>query len=255
MSASKAADSAAPVALVTGAARRIGRSIATELHGAGFTIALHYRQSGDAARELAEQLCARRPESCRSFQADLESPAQIRTLAHEVNTYFGQGLQLLVNNASSFYATPLEHCSETEFDALLNANLKGPYFLIQALLPALRLAGGNIVNIIDTHARRPLRDFNVYGASKAGLAALTRSLALELGPDIRVNGVAPGAILWPENAGSYDDSERTQTLERTPLKRLGDPTDIARAVRFLACEAPFVTGQIIEVDGGRGLAG
>ena len=150
---------------------------------------------------------------------------------------------------------PLESCTEAQFDAMLGANLKGPYFLIQALLPALREAGGGVVNIIDIHAERPLRDFNAYGAAKAGLASLTRSLALELGPEIRVNAVSPGAILWPEGDEGFDDTERKLTIERTPLGRLGDPCDIARTVRFLACEAPFITGQVIAVDGGRGLAG
>ena len=164
-------------------------------------------------------------------------------------------IDLLVNNASSFLPTPIESCTPAQFDSLLGANLRGPYFLIQGLLPGMRSGGASIVNILDVHMERPLKDFNVYGATKAGLASLTRSLAVELGPDIRVNGVAPGAILWPEGDDSYDEAMRERTVQQTPLKRLGEPMDIARTVGFLACEAPFITGQVITVDGGRSLLG
>jgi pteridine reductase len=165
-------------------------------------------------------------------------------------------LDLLVNNASGFDATPMATCTEAQFDAMLGSNLKGPYFLIQALLTPLRRSpAGSIVNILDVHVERPLRHYNAYCAAKAGLASLTRSLALELGPDLRVNGVAPGAILWPDGEEAYDSGTRQETVEKTPLRRTGDPSDIARTVGFLACDAPFVTGQVIAVDGGRSLAG
>lgn len=243
--------SARPTALVTGGAQRIGAAIVRELHRRGFTIALHYRSSADAAEALADSLNRERPDSCRCYRADLTSLGEIEALAAKVSTHLKTGLQLLVNNASSFEPTPFGEAQEADFDAMLASNLKGPFFLTQALLPLLRTGQGNIVNIIDTHVQRPLNRFSAYCAAKAGLESLTRSLALELGPDIRVNGVAPGAILWPEDDTAYDSASREAMLARTPLQRLGDPEDIARAVAFLATEAPFITGQVIAVDGGR----
>jgi pteridine reductase len=242
------------VALVTGGARRIGAAIAAHLHRIGFDIALHYRHSADSAQALARELCAQRAGSCLLFQADLADLAQVRALAAAVLAQYAT-IDVLVNNASGFAATPIEHCTPAQFDNLLGSNLRAPYFLIQGLLPGLRAGRASIVNIIDVHATRPLRDFNVYGAAKAGLAALTRSLALELAPQVRVNGIAPGAILWPEGNDSYDQSSRDSLLASTPLQRLGEPMDIARAVAFLASDAPFITGEVIVVDGGRGLAG
>ena len=242
------------IAVVTGAAQRIGAAIAQELHTAGFDIALHYRSSQDAAQALAEELCELRGDSCQLFKANLESVAAVSTLSEQLLATY-PAIDLLVNNASGFVATPISRCTEGEFDAMLGANLKGPYFLIQGLLPALSKNGATIINIIDVHAAHPLRNFNAYCAAKAGLASLTRSLAVELAPDIRVNGVAPGAILWPDGDAEYDETARAATIERTPLNRLGDPTDIAKAVRYLACDAPFVTGQVIAVDGGRTLEG
>lgn len=243
------------VALVTGAARRIGNEVARHLHAQGFDIALHYHSSAAPAQALADKLCQVRRDSCRLFQADLATAGGARHLGDAVAARYPH-LDLLVNNASGFEPTPLETCTEAQFDAMLGANLKGPYFLIQALLAPLRRApAGSIVNILDVHVERPLRHYNAYCAAKAGLASLTRSLALELGPDLRVNGVAPGAILWPDDDAAYDSRARRQTIEKTPLKRTGEPSDIAHAVSFLACEAPFITGQVIAVDGGRGLAG
>ena len=242
------------VAIVTGAAQRIGAAIARELHGAGFDIALHYRSSQGAAKDLADELRSQRKDSCQLFQADLQSVDEVRALAGQLLANY-PAIDLLVNNASGFTPTPIERCTEAEFDAMLGANLKGPYFLIQDLLPGLRACGGTIVNIIDVHANHPLRNFNAYCAAKAGLASLTRSLAVELAPEVRVNGVSPGAILWPEGNANYDDATREATVERTPLGRLGEPADIAKAVRYLACDAPFVTGQVIAVDGGRTLEG
>ncbi len=240
------------VAVVTGGARRIGCVIARHLHSIGFDIALHYRSSVVSAQALADELCERRASSCRLFRADLEDQGQVGTLAAELLAHYSS-IDLLVNNASGFAPTPIESCTPAQFDSLLASNLRAPYFLVQGLLPALRDGGASIVNIIDVHADRPLQHFNAYSAAKAGLASLTRSLAVELSPDIRVNGIAPGAILWPEDNDSYDTSARDRVLASTPLQRMGDPTDIARAVAFLACDAPFITGQVIVVDGGRSL--
>ncbi len=238
--------------MVTGGAKRIGRAIAEHLHGMGFDIALHYRSSADSAQALADELCGRRAASCRLFHADLEDHAQVSSLAAELLAHYSS-IDLLVNNASSFAPTPIENCTPAQFDSMLASNLRAPYFLIQGLLPALRGGGASVINIIDVHADRPLRHFNAYSAAKAGLASLTRSLAVELGPDIRVNGIAPGAILWPEGNASYDQSARDSLVANTPLKCLGTPTDIARTVAFLACDAPFITGEVIVVDGGRSL--
>ncbi|MFV8816221.1 pteridine reductase [Haliea sp. E17] len=240
------------VALITGGARRIGRAITLCLHAAGYDIALHYRSSAADAEALAAQLNARRSASCDLFAADLADHSQVQALGDAVSARYA-ALDLLVNNASGFEPTPLENCTPAAFDAMLDSNLRGAYFLTQALLAPLRSAGGCIVNVIDTHVQRPLPQFNAYGAAKAGLASLTRSFAVELGPQIRVNGVSPGAILWPEDDAAYDAETRKATIEATPLKRLGAPEDIARTVLFLAREAPFITGQVIAVDGGRGL--
>ncbi|MEZ5570840.1 MAG: pteridine reductase [Halioglobus sp.] len=241
-----------PVAVVTGGARRIGRAIVEHLHDRGFAIALHYHNSVDSAQALATQLCKQRTGSCQLFRADLQDPAQVSALAAEILAQYTD-INLLVNNASGFAPTPIESCSPAQFDRLLDTNLRAPYFLIQGLLAGMRQGGASIVNILDVYVDRPLRHYNAYGAAKAGLASLTRSLAVELGPTIRVNGVAPGAILWPQDDEAFDSAARDAIVARTPLQTLGDPTDIARAVGFLACDAPFVSGQIITVDGGRSL--
>ncbi len=240
------------IAVVTGGARRIGGAIVRHLHGAGYDIALHYRSSAGDARALAAQLQDARPGSCTLFAADLAVPDQALALGAQVLARHPE-IDLLVNNASGFQPTPVADSSPADFDAMLGSNLRGPWHLVQALLPGLQRAGGNIVNILDTHLQRPLPDFHAYGAAKAGLAYLTRSLAVDLGPDIRVNGVAPGAILWPEDDAAYDVDVRAATVAATPLQRMGEPLDIARAVLFLAREAPFITGQVLAVDGGRGL--
>lgn len=239
-------------ALVTGGAQRIGREIARHLHARGYDIALHYRSSSADARELAAQLNGERDESCLLVQGALDTPDEVAAVVEQVTSRC-VAVDLLVNNASGFRPTPIANCTPEQFDAMIGSNLRGPYFLVQGLLPLLRAAAGNIVNIVDVHMDRPLRDFNVYCAAKAGLASLTRSLALELGPEIRVNAVAPGAILWPEDDTAYDARTREQTVAQTPLRRLGEPADIARTVAFLAEEAPFITGQVIAVDGGKGL--
>ena len=240
------------LALVTGGAQRIGAAISRKLHAAGYNLALHYRRSQDAAKTLADSLNQERPDSCRLYQADLSSVDEIQAMTAKLIADSPR-VELLVNNASSFEPTPLASSSEADFDNMLGANLKGPYFLVQQLLPALQEGEGNIVNILDVHAEHPLTGFSAYCAAKAGLASLTRSLALELAPAIRANGVAPGAILWPGEEAQFDNQAMQDTIERTPLGRLGEPEDIARAVRFLATEAPFITGQVLAVDGGRTL--
>jgi len=239
-------------AVVTGGARRIGKAIACHLHARGFDIVLHYRGSVDDAKAVASDLDAKRKGSCTLVQGALDSDDGVAGVVEQVLAQHAK-IDLLVNNASGFEATPFAHATPAEFDAMLGSNLRGPYFLTQGLLPALREAQGSIVNIVDVHVERPLPDFNAYGAAKAGLASLTRSLAVELGPDIRVNAVAPGAILWPQEGEAYDAATRERTIADTPLKRLGEPVDIARAVAFFALDAPFITGQVLAVDGGRGL--
>jgi pteridine reductase len=236
------------VALITGAARRIGATIARTLHMHGANVAIHYRGSADEANGLANELNAQRSKSAATFAADLTNLAGIEALAAEVTGWRGR-LDILVNNASSFYPTPVGDITEQHWDDLIGTNLKAPLFLSQATAPALRRAEGVIINIVDVHARRPLRDHPVYGPAKAGLAMLTRSLAKDLAPEVRVNGVSPGAILWPEN-GMSDETKET-ILQQVPLGRPGEPDDIASAVLFLARDAAYVTGQIIAVDGGR----
>ena len=243
----------AMTALVTGAARRIGRATAAHLHALGYDVAIHYRHSQGDAQSLCEELNAQRPDSCACFGADLASADGVAALAEAICQRYGS-LQVLVNNASGFEPTPIETCAQEDFDAMIDSNLRGPYFLIQGLLPLLRRRGGSIVNILDTHVEKPLPRYNVYGAAKAGLASLTRSLAVELAPDIRVNGVAPGAILWPESGDAYSEEDRARAIADTPLQRMGEVGDIAEVVGFLARDARYVTGQVIAVDGGKGLA-
>lgn len=237
-------------ALVTGAAKRIGAVIASTLHSAGANVAIHYNRSAADADELAAHLNRRRAGSAFTVAANMLDIAAVEGMAKEVVERIGTGrLDILVNNASNFYPTPIGTITLEQWDDLMGSNLKAPLFLSQALLPALRAARGVIVNIVDVHSQRPLRDHPVYGPAKAGLAMLTRSLAKDLGPDVRVNGVSPGAILWPDDGMS--DALRAAIIKQTALKRTGEPEDIAAAVLFLVRDAPYVTGQIIAVDGGR----
>lgn len=237
-------------AIVTGAARRIGAVICDTLHAAGMTVAIHYRGSADDADRLCRRLNERRKGSAKTFQANLIDRGAPAALIDEVIAWSGR-LDALINNASTFYPTPLADVDEAAWNDLVGSNLKAPLFLAQAALPHLRKSGGSIVNIVDIHALRPLRDHHVYGAAKAGLAMLTRSLAKDLAPEIRVNGIAPGAIAWPEN-GLSDDVKKT-ILRQVPLGRAGDPSDIAGAVLFFVRDATYATGQIIAIDGGRSI--
>jgi pteridine reductase len=235
-------------ALVTGAAKRIGAVIARTLHAAGANVAIHYYSSAEAAEALVDELESERPGSAFAVSADVRDVRELERMARSVLERTKR-LDILVNNASNFYPTRIGTITEEQWDDLVGSNLKAPLFLTQAVLPALRTSRGVIVNIVDVHAQRPLRDHPVYGAAKAGLAMLTRSLAKDLGPDIRVNGVSPGAILWPD-AGMSDEL-RAGIIKQTALKRTGEPEDIAAAVLFLVRDAPYVTGQILAVDGGR----
>jgi len=238
-------------ALVTGAAKRIGAVIARTLHAAGANVAIHYNRSADEADQLAADLNRSRAKSAFTIAADMRDIAAVERMARQVLDRTGGRLEVLVNNASTFYPTPIGTITLEQWDDLFGSNLKAPLFLSQALVPALRAARGVIVNIVDVHSQRPLRDHPVYGPAKAGLAMLTRSLAKDLGPDVRVNGVSPGAILWPEDGLGMSDALRAAIIKQTALKRAGEPEDIAAAVLFLVRDAPYVTGQIIAVDGGR----
>ncbi len=238
--------------LVTGAARRIGAAIARALHGAGARVALHCHRSRVEAESLAAELNAIRAGSCALVQGDLLDVAGLPRIVEEAASAFGR-LDALVNNASSFHATPFGSIGAEAWDDLIGTNLRAPLFLAQAAAPRLRESRGAIVNVVDIHAERPLKNFVVYSIAKAGLAGLTRSLALELGPEVRVNGVSPGAILWPDGGAHFDASERGRIAAQTPLGRIGSPEDVAGAVKYLLFDAPFVTGQILAVDGGRGI--
>lgn len=239
-----------PVALVTGGSQRIGAAIVRALHGRGMGVALHYRRSRDAATRLVAELNAARADSAALFQADIRDIRQVNHLLAAVVQWQGR-LDLLVNNASTFYPTPVGRATEDQWDELLDTNLKAPFFLAQAAAPHLRASRGSIVNLADIHGQQPLKEHPAYSCAKAGNVMLTRSLARELGPEVRVNGVAPGAIMWP--VSGMDDVGRQRIINRTALKRQGDPADIAATVAFLALEAPYITGQIIAVDGGRSL--
>lgn len=241
---------AGKVALITGAARRVGASIARRLHGAGANLMLHYRSAERDAQALQAELNAIRADSVALVQADLLQYAGLPELVKNTLNRFGR-LDVLVNNASSFYATPVGSIDERAWDDLIGTNLRVPLFLSQAAAPALKRTSGCIVNIVDIHAERPMKDYVVYNIAKSGLAGLTRVLARELGPEVRVNGVSPGAVMWPEDDQHFDAVSRQRIVSNTPLKRAGEPDDIAGAVLFFASAAPFVTGQILAVDGGR----
>ena len=241
-----------PVILVTGAAKRVGAVIARTLHAAGANVIVHCNRSRAEADQLVKELNAQRAHSAALLQGDLLAYNALKGLIDHAASEFGR-LDGLVNNASAFFATPVGSIDEDSWNELIDSNLKAPLFLAQAAAPYLKKTRGSIVNIIDIHAERPLKDFVVYTVAKAGLAGLTRSLALELGPEVRVNGVSPGAILWPAAGDTFPDAEQQRIVAQTPLKRIGTPDDIAGAVKYLLLDAPFVSGQIIAVDGGRGL--
>jgi pteridine reductase len=241
-----------PVILVTGAAKRVGAVIARTLHAAGANVIVHCNRSRAEAEQLVKEFDAQRAHSAALLQGDLLAFNALKGLIDHAASEFGR-LDGLVNNASAFFATPVGSIDEDSWNELIDSNLKAPLFLSQAAAPYLKKAHGSIVNIIDIHAARPLKDFVVYTVAKAGLAGLTRSLALELGPEVRVNGVSPGAILWPAAGDTFPDAEQQRIVAQTPLKRIGTPQDVAGAVKYLMLEAPYVSGQILAVDGGRSL--
>ena len=241
---------AGKAALITGAARRVGAVIARALHAAGASVVLHYRSSAEEAAALAADLNGARPGSATLVQCDLLDGGAVSELARSAASMFG-GLDILVNNASSFYPTPLGDIDEDDWNDLVGTNLKAPLFLAQATCSALRQRSGLIINLADIHGMRPLRRHPVYCIAKAGLIMLTKSLARELGPQVRVNAIAPGPVMWPEDG--IDAALRDEIIARTALKRIGSAEDVARAVLFFASEAPFVTGQILAIDGGRSI--
>jgi pteridine reductase len=238
------------LALITGGARRIGAEIVRALHGAGADVLIHYRRSSGAAGTLMDELNRLRPGSAAVHCENLLDPRAAEGLVAAALREFGR-IDILINNASTFYPTTVGGISLAQWDELLGSNLKAPFFLAQAAAPSLRVQRGLIINIVDIHGLRPLKGHSVYSIAKAGLAMLTRSLARELGPDIRVNGIAPGPVLWPEDG--IDEDLKREIIAKTALKRHGTPQDVARAVLFLAKDAPYVTGQIIGVDGGRSI--
>ena len=238
------------VVLITGGARRVGAEIARTLHAAGANIVIHYRSSAAAAIALADQLNRLRPRSATIHSAHLSTADAPEKLVAAALLEFGR-LDILVNNASSFYPTPIGQITVPQWDDLMGSNLKAPLFLSQAAAPSLRARHGLIINMIDIHGLRPLKAHPVYSSAKAGLAMLTRALARELGPEIRVNGIAPGPVLWPEV--DMEAELKREIIDKTALKRHGTPQDIARTALFLAKDAPYITGQIIAVDGGRSI--
>ncbi|HKN10555.1 MAG TPA: pteridine reductase [Pseudomonadota bacterium] len=240
------------VVLITGGAKRLGATICRRLHGTGASLMLHYRASAGEARLLQAELNHQRKDSVALIQADLLDLGKLPSLIDQTIQIFGR-LDAVVNNAASFYPTPVGEITPDDWETLIGANLRAPLFIAQAAAPALRKTQGAIVNITDIHAERPLKNYVLYSVAKAGLVGLTRSLARELAPEVRVNAVAPGPILWPDD-DTFDELSRQRIISHTPLKREGTPEDIAKAVHFLLAEATYVTGETINVDGGRHVA-
>ncbi|MDH5436948.1 MAG: pteridine reductase [Gammaproteobacteria bacterium] len=238
------------VVLITGAAHRVGATMARHLHSLGMRIIVHYRHSKKAAHALQEELNAKRENSVVLIQADLHQSNKIKSMLKEAAKTWGQ-LDVVINNASSFYETPVNSATDDQWDDLIGSNLRAPFFVCQNAAPFLKQANGCIINIVDIHADRPLKNYPIYSIAKAGLVMLTKSMARELGPEIRVNAIAPGAIMWPDN--DIDDVTKQRIISRTALKRKGEPMDIANAVRFLIDDATYMSGQVLTIDGGRTL--
>jgi pteridine reductase len=238
------------VALITGGARRVGAEIARTLHAHGMQLVIHYRSSKDDAHALQLELEQRRPKSVALVKGDLLKVAQLPGIVEEAVAAFGR-LDALVNNASSFYPTPVGAATEEQWDDLIGTNLKAPFFLAQAAAPHLKKTHGCIVNIADIHADRPIKRYPIYCMAKAGVVMLTKSLARELAPEVRVNAVAPGTIMWPEGEAEVSEAQKQEMLARIPLRRSGSPDDIARTALFLIRDAGYINGQVIAVCGGR----
>ncbi|MBS0424773.1 MAG: pteridine reductase [Proteobacteria bacterium] len=240
------------VILVTGGAKRVGAAICRRLHAQGARLIVHYRSSFDEAKVLQDELNQKRADSAALVQADLLDTELLPEMVEKAANRFGQ-LDVLINNASSFFPTLLQQCTLDDWRDLVGSNLQAPLFLAQAAAPYLKEQRGCIVNIVDIHTERPLKNYVIYNAAKGGLLALTKSLAVEMAPEVRVNGVSPGPILWPEDGEWADEAARQQIIASTLLKRCGEPDDIAKTVQFLIADAPYITGQIIAVDGGRSI--
>lgn len=240
------------VVLITGGAKRVGAAICRELHAHGANLMIHYNTSKQAAKSLQAELSLQRADSVRIIQGDLRNVAIATSLIKEVITHFGK-LDILINNASAYELTEIGSINEENWHDLVGSNLKAPMFLAQAAAKTLKQHHGCIINITDMHIESPKKGYVVYSVAKAGLVTLTKSLAQELSPEVRVNAVAPGPVLWPENNPQFDEVYRQRVISQTLLKRVGDPTDIAKAVKFLAADAPFITGHVLAVDGGRSL--
>ena len=241
-------DSSRPVVVITGAAKRVGAVMAEAFCEAGYDLAISYRHSRAEAEAVAARCEAKRAQSCVAWPLDLSDTAALAPFIENVAAHYGR-IDALINNASSFFPTPLARATEAQWDELFAANTKAPFFLAQAAAPYLRLGHGCVVNLADVHGLSPLREHAVYSITKAGVVMLTRALARDLGPDVRVNAVAPGAILWPEQG--LDEVTQRRIISRTSLKRQGSPEDVARTVLFLVRDADYITGQVIRVDGGR----
>lgn len=241
-----------PVALITGGAQRIGAAIAEHLHADGYNLVIHYRHSRQPAEALIKKLNQQRANSAVCFAADLQNIAELQQLAERALSQWG-GLDALINNASAFSPTPIGSATEQDWDQLIASNMKAPFFLAQALAPALKKQAGCIINMADIYAEKPLAQHTIYCMAKAGNVMLTKSLAVELAPAVRVNGIAPGAILWPSAADDSHALQQEKILARVPLQRTGNTSDIVRTVLFLLRDAPYITGQIFNVDGGRSL--
>lgn len=241
-----------PVALITGGGRRIGAEIARQLHQCHYNVIIHYLKSETEATELVDDLNRQRPASALSLKADLAKHEAILELAKEAVKAWGK-IDVLINNASSYYPTHFGEVEEKQWDDLVATNTKAPFFLAQALAPGLKKQQGCIVNIVDIQAERPSLDYGPYTIAKAGAAMLTKSLARELAPEVRVNGVAPGVIIWPEKAAKHSEPEKQRILNQVPLQREGRADDIAKTVLFFIQQAPYITGQILAVDGGRSI--
>lgn len=240
------------VILITGGAKRVGAAICRELHAHGAQLMIHYKTSATEARALQAELNLLRANSVAIIQGDLLNVAVLPSLVSETVKHFGK-LDALINNASTYFPTDLGQINEDNWHDLIGSNLKAPVFLVQAAAPELRKNHGCVINITDMHIERPKKGYIVYSVAKAGLVTLTKSLAQELSPEVRVNAVAPGPVQWPENNPQFDEVYRQRVINQTLLKRVGEPEDVAKAVKFLIYDAPFVTGHVLAVDGGRSL--
>jgi pteridine reductase len=252
-------DSNAPVALITGSSQRIGAAVARHLHAQGYNIVIHCHRSVAQAEMICAQLNAQRENSCRWLCADLNQHDDVMKLADFALACWSR-MDVLINNASSYFPTPLGSATDSQWNELFGSNLKAPFFLSQALVPALKKSQGVIINMCDVHAIRPLINHTIYCAAKAGLIMLTQALAKDLAPLVRVNGIAPGAILWPNSAGQAESqstsamsSQQAEKIAAIPLEKIGEPSDIVKAIWFLIHDAPYITGQILPIDGGRTL--